>query len=144
MNWSKSSLILSDQVFIASCINWTLRDEIKWPNATKRQALASMVLSFLGCIGIIDGTLIKIYRPWKNRDHAKWFNGRKKMYCMNNIVIVDHHDLFISVDFNYQRSFHDVSCLRASEMHGTWDEHFAHNDMDQYFEYVLGIQATLI
>ena len=61
-NWSKSSVI-SDQVFIASCVNWALRDEIKWPDVMERQALATMVPGFPGCIGIIDGTLVKIRRP---------------------------------------------------------------------------------
>ena len=60
------------------------------------------------------------------------------MYCMNNVVIVDHYGLFIYIDSSYLGSFHDVSCLRASELHRTWREHFAHNNTDQYFEYVLG------
>ena len=136
-NWSKSSVI-SDQVFIASCVSWALRDEIKWPDVKERQALGSMVSAFPGCIGIIDGTLIKIRRPWKNPDHNKWFNGHKKMYCMNNVVIVDHHGLFIYIDSTYPGSFHDVSCLRASQLHKTWRDHFVHDDVNQYFEYVLG------
>ena len=104
----------------------------------ERQALASMVPGFPGCIEIIDGTLVKIRRPCKNPDHGKWFNGCKKMYCMNNVVIVDHHGLFIYIDSTYPGSFHDVTCLRASEFHSSWREHFAHNDMDQYFESILG------
>ena len=60
-NWSKTSLT-GDHVFIANCVSWALRDEIRWPNATERQALASMVPGFLRCIGIIDGTLVKIRR----------------------------------------------------------------------------------
>ena len=52
-------------------MSWALRDEIKWPNVMERQALASMVLGFPGSIGIIDGTLVKIHRPWKNLDHGK-------------------------------------------------------------------------
>ena len=104
----------------------------------ERQALASMIPSFLGCIGIIDGTLVKIYcRPWKNPEHGKWFNGHKKMYCMNNDVIVDHHGLFIYIDPTYPGSFHDVSCLQASNMYGAWRDYFAHDDANQYFENVL-------
>ena len=89
-----------------------------------------MVPGFPGCIGIIDGTLVKICRPWKNPDHGKWFNERKKMYCMNNVVIVDHHGLFIYIDSTYLGSFHDVTCLHASELHDSWRKHFAHSDMD--------------
>ena len=38
-----------------------------------------MIPIFLGCSGIIDNILVKIYRPWKNSEHGKWFNDRKKM-----------------------------------------------------------------
>ena len=64
-NWTKSSVI-DNQVFIATSINWALKDEIKWPNELERQALASMIPTFPCCIGFIDGTLVKIQRPWKN------------------------------------------------------------------------------
>ena len=118
-NWAKSSVI-DDQIFIATSINWALRDEIKWPDELERQALASTIPALPGCIGFIDGTLVKIRRPWKNPEHGKWFNGRKKMYCMNNVVIVDHHGLFIYVDPTYPGSFHDVSCLQVSDMYRAW------------------------
>ena len=97
-----------------------------------------MIKSFPSCIGIIDCTLVKIRRPWKNLEHGKSFNGCKKMYCMNNVVIVNHHGLFIYVDLGYPSSFHDVNCLQASDMYGTWHDYFAHDDANQYFKYVLG------
>ena len=81
---------------------------------------------------------MKIRRPWKNPEHGKWFNRRKKMYCMNNVVIVDHHGLFIYVDPGYPGSFHDVSCLRASDMYTAWRDYFTHDDTNQYFKYILG------
>ena len=115
-----------------------MRDKIKWPDKLERQALASMIPTFQGCIGFIDGTLVKIWRPWKNPEHGKWFNGRKKIYCMNNVVIVNHHGLFIYVDPSYPGSLHDMTCLRASEMYGMWHHFSAYNDARQYFEYVLG------
>ena len=137
--WNQAkSLVIDDQIFIASSINWALRDKIRWPNVLERQALASMIPTFPSCIGIIDGTLVKIRRPLKNPKHGKWFNGRKKIYCMNNVIIVDHHGLFIYVDPSYRGSFHDVTCLRASNMYGTWREYFIYDDANQYFEYVLG------
>jgi hypothetical protein len=27
-----------------------------------------------------------------------WFNGCKKMYCMNNTMVLDHHGLFVYLD----------------------------------------------
>ena len=59
-NWVKS-YVIDDQVFIAISINWALRDEIKWSDKLEKQALASMIPAFPGCIGFIDGTLVKIW-----------------------------------------------------------------------------------
>ena len=55
--------VIDDQIFIASSINWALKDKIKWSHVMEKQALASMVLNFPGCIGIIDSILVKIRRP---------------------------------------------------------------------------------
>ena len=53
-------------------------------------------------------------------------------------LIVDHHGHFIYVNSGYPSSFHDVSCLRASDMYVAWHDYFTHDDANQYFEYVLG------
>jgi len=65
-----------------------------------------------------------------------WYNGRKSMYAVNNTVVVDHDGLFIYVDPEYPGSFHDINCLRRSELYQNWRDHFHHDD--DYFEYVLG------
>ncbi len=54
------------------------------------------ILKFQGCIKFIDGTLIEICK--NNLDHRSWFNGCKKMYCMNNTMVLDHDGLFVYVD----------------------------------------------
>jgi hypothetical protein len=133
-NWCRSS-VCDDTIFVASCINEVLASEIRWPSAEERRALGEMVPQFTGCIGLIDGTLCKIRRP-KIEEHKTFFNGRKKMYCLNSTVIVDHHGLFIHVDPGFPGSAHDVSILRMSPIHQRWREHFTHTD--QYFEYLLG------
>jgi hypothetical protein len=55
------------------------------------------------------------------------------MYYMNNIVVVDHHGLFIYLDL---KSFHDINILRQLNMHTNWRQHFVHTN--EYFEYLLG------
>jgi hypothetical protein len=45
-----------------------------------------------------------------------WFNGWKKMYFMNNMVVV-HHGLFIYLDVGYPCSFHDVTILCESHLY---------------------------
>ena len=63
-NWGKSSVI-DDQIFIMSCINWALKDEIKWPNIQDMQVLASMVPSFPRCIGIVMDVLGQDFEYFK-------------------------------------------------------------------------------
>jgi hypothetical protein len=122
-NWS-SSAMNDDASFVASCVNHALKDEIRWPTASERVLLGQRLENFRGCIGIIDGTLCKIRRPWRDPNHAKWFNGRKKIYAVNNTVVVDHDGLFIYVDCGYPGSYHDVNILRHSSLMQNWREYF--------------------
>ena len=60
-NWAKSS-VCDDAVFIASCIDYAAKHELRWPNTSERIQLGKMLPEFPGCIGFIDGTLCKIKR----------------------------------------------------------------------------------
>jgi DDE superfamily endonuclease len=139
-NWSRTSAN-DDAHFVASCVNVAASDEIRWPATAERLHLATQISELPGCIGFIDGTLVQIRRPHGNPMHANWFNGRKKMYCLNNTVVVDHNGLFIYVDTRYPGKFHDANILRHSNLYREWRDYFTHND--DYFEYVFGIQDTL-
>jgi hypothetical protein len=131
-NWAKSS-VCDDIIFVCTAINRVMVDEIKWPNAARRAELGQRLPEFPGCIGLIDGTLCQISRPHDDPDHSRWFNGRKKMYAMNNTVVVDHDGLFIYVDPGYPGSFHDVTILRHSELYENWRTFFTHsNDVTEY------------
>ena len=112
-NWSKTA-INDDIYFLLSCINEALRDEIKWPSVDERVEAGSH--EFPGCIGIIDGTLVKIRRPWRDDNHGCYFNGRKKMYCINNLVVIDHFGLFIYVEARFLGAYHDINVLRRSDL----------------------------
>ena len=118
-NWSRSS-VNDDSIFIASCICMSASNEIRWPNDNERLLLAQKINALPGCIGFIDGTLFEIRRPYDNPAHRNWFNGRKKIYCFNNTVVVDHHGLFIYIDSGYPGKFHDVNILRSSELCRSW------------------------
>jgi hypothetical protein len=61
-NWSKFALC-DDAIFIASCINHALEDEIRWSTPEDRLSLGVHLREILGCIGFIDGTLIEIRKP---------------------------------------------------------------------------------
>jgi hypothetical protein len=82
-NWAKSSLC-DDVIFIASCINHALANEIHWPSSSQRVALGSQLCGLLGCLGVIYGTLVEIQKPWKDLEYRTWFNDDKKIYAMNN------------------------------------------------------------
>lgn len=133
-NWATTS-VCDDSFFIASCVVEAISNEIRWPDAAERETLATQVPQFEGCIGFIDGTLLKIRRPTIS-EHRVFFNGRKKMYSLNNTVIVDHNGLFIHMDLGFPGSFHDVNILRNSEFHKNWRDFFTVRD--DYFEYLLG------
>jgi hypothetical protein len=50
-------------VFIVSRINGSIAHEISWHDVNKRHPLGTLNPLFLGCIGLIDGTLVEIHRP---------------------------------------------------------------------------------
>ena len=134
-NWSKSSSC-DDSIFVASCIEHALPEELRWPTAAERRELGrTLAMEFLGCLGFIDGTLVEIRCP-VDPSHRRFFNGRKKIYSLNSTVVVDHNGLFIFVDPGYPGSFHDVNILRQSSLYKNWRQHFAHTD--NYFEFLLG------
>jgi hypothetical protein len=61
LNWCRAS-VCDDAILLCFCIVEALQSEIAWPE--RRRALARMEPRFRGCIGIIDGTLSRINRPY--------------------------------------------------------------------------------
>jgi hypothetical protein len=121
-NRAKSSVSIN-ALFVCSVINIVMAHEIKWPDQQSRDEPSIRLPGFPGCIGLIDGTLGKIRRPFRNPEHCRWFNGRKRMNSMNSTVIVDHDGLFTRVDPGYPGSFHDVTILRSSDLYRNWREY---------------------
>jgi hypothetical protein len=108
-NWSKSSSC-DDALFVASCINKALEDQLRWPNEPERACWVPESQSYP--VGFKDGKLVEIRPPHNKPRHSRWFNGRKKIYSLNNTVVVDHDGLFIFLVSGYPGSFHDVNILR--------------------------------
>ena len=44
--------------------------------------------------------------------HCKLIKCRNIIYCMNNLVIVSHKDLFMHIDLCFPGSFHEVTFFR--------------------------------
>jgi hypothetical protein len=57
--WSKFALC-DDILFIASCIDHALLDEIQWSTLKERVKLRTHLQELTRCIRLIDGTLIEI------------------------------------------------------------------------------------
>jgi hypothetical protein len=137
-NWSRSSLC-DDMKWVSDAINESMRHEIQWPDAGRRVQLSQRLPGFPGCIGHLDGTLCCINRPSNiGADHRRHYNGRKHIYCFNNIVVVDHDGLFIFVDPGHAGSYHDVNCLRNSDLHREWRERFSRPSLDEVGQHLLG------
>ena len=107
LNWCRAS-VCDDAIFVCSCIVEAVQGEIEWPDANRRRALARTEPRFRGCIGIIDGTLCKINRPYtanasrqQRARLSRYFNGRKKIYAFNNTIVVDHEGFIIYADPGY-------------------------------------------
>jgi hypothetical protein len=60
------------------------------------------------------------------------------MHCFNNVIVIDHDGLFIYIDAGYARSFHDVRCLRLSELFRNWRQCFRNENRDEVEECLLG------
>ncbi|PXF42843.1 hypothetical protein BWQ96_07437 [Gracilariopsis chorda] len=136
-NYSRTSL-RDDAMFVCGIINESMASEISWPTTAERQQQRSRISLFPGCVGYVDGILCRIRRP-HDRHHRAYFNGRKKMYCFNSAVVIDHDGMFIYIAPGNAGSYHDVTVLRDTGLSRNWQEHFAvDHDSPHPVEYLLG------
>lgn len=137
-NWNSGSALPGDIVFVAEIVRETLAGEIAWPKAASRELLRQRLNGLPGCIGHVDGTLCKISRP-SCEGHRAYLNGRKKMYCFNSTVVVDHDGRIIFVAAGYPGSFHDARVLQATPLAQNWQQFFTVDDSSPGpCEYLLG------
>ena len=93
---------------------------------------------FYGCLGFIDGTLIKNSDPVTSTSltNAGFILAVYKIYAFNNTIVVDHDGLIIYLDPGYPGCYHDITILRQSDLFHNWRDYFQHDD--DAFEYVMG------
>jgi len=131
------SAVFVHTIFMTFCINDVIWDMIWWPTLQEKLVFGTTIQELWGCIGLIDGTFIKIHKPKNNVTYKTWFNGHKKICSMNNTMVVDHWSLFINLDFGYPWFYHDVTILHQFfKLHQNWHQFFVHGD--EYFKYLLG------
>jgi hypothetical protein len=90
-------------------------------------ALGNQLCEFLGCLEFIDRTLVEIRKAWKDLEHRTWFNGRKKIYAMEN------KPPWIVYLYWFR---HPVSILCHLTIYWKWCQYFTHRN--DYIEYFLG------
>ena len=95
--------------------------ELQWPDETSKNDLKRREPLFYGCLGFIDGTLVKIQRTsdLDTSFERRFYTGRKKIYAFNNTIVVDHDGLINSLDPGFPGSFHDVTILRQPHLFQT-------------------------
>ncbi|KAL3684883.1 hypothetical protein R1sor_002905 [Riccia sorocarpa] len=101
-------------VALESCMG----HEIAWPDRQERAQSAAHFasLGFPGCVGLIDGTLVKLsQRP---RDDGETYFDRKSNYSLNVQVVCDENKRVIYVFAGMPGSCHDVTCPRRSSLWG--------------------------
>ncbi|KAL3689187.1 hypothetical protein R1sor_015496 [Riccia sorocarpa] len=95
--------------------------EIAWSDRQERAINSAHFagLGFPGCIGLVDGTLVKLsQRP---RDDGETYFDRKSNYSMNVQVICDQNKHIIYFFAGMPGSCHDLTCLRRSSLWGRLD-----------------------
>ncbi|KAL3699429.1 hypothetical protein R1sor_017451 [Riccia sorocarpa] len=91
--------------------------EIAWPDRQEQAVNSALAeLGFPGCIGLVDGTLVKLsQRP---RDDGETYFDRKSNYSMNVQDICDQHKRVIYFFAGMPGTCHDLTCLRRSSLWG--------------------------
>lgn len=131
------TLLLSDVYFICSVVCEVMENEIAWSCDQQKISLRVRTSRLTGWIGIIDGASVQIYRPRIEEDRS-YYNGRRKIYSFNNIVVVDHDGFIIYIDPSFYGSYHNVRCLRGSGLGRNWQNYFkVDHDSSYPVEYLL-------
>ncbi|KAL3689182.1 hypothetical protein R1sor_015491 [Riccia sorocarpa] len=103
---------------VMTALESAMGHEIAWPDRQERAVNSAHFagLGFPGCIGLVDGTLVKLsQRP---RDDGETYFDRKSNYSMNVQVICDQNKRVIYFFAGMPGSCHDLTCLRRSSLWG--------------------------
>ena len=67
-----------------------------------------------GCFGAVDGSIIKLQVPPQQYTPTNFYSGRKKVYCLNVMVICNSDGEFIAVCAKWPGRAHDARVWRNS------------------------------
>jgi len=87
---------------------------IQWPNTTEMEKFSRMIRSkyrwLNGCIGVMDGTVLKIRQSVVPQIQEHWYSGHHGFHCCNNILVFAPDGTIIAADLNWPGSKHDAFC----------------------------------
>jgi len=63
-----------------------------------------------GCIGVMDGTVLKIRQSVVPQIQEHWYSGHHGFHCCNNILVFAPDGTIIAADLNWPGSKHDAFC----------------------------------
>ena len=67
-----------------------------------------------GCFGAVDGSLVKVQVPPARYIPQDYYTGRKKIYCINTMVVCSADERFIHADVRWPGKAHDARVCRNS------------------------------
>ena len=71
-----------------------------------------------GCFRAVDGSLIKVQVPPSTSNTPQdFYSGRKKVYCLNVMLVCSADCKFIAVDARWPGRAHDARVWRTSDVH---------------------------
>ncbi|KAK3924065.1 Protein ANTAGONIST OF LIKE HETEROCHROMATIN PROTEIN 1 [Frankliniella fusca] len=108
---------------------------IKWPSLVERQRISQSIearTGYLGIIGAIDGTLIKITAPRIQK--GRYFD-RHQSYSINVQAVCDDNLLFRDVYIGEPGSVHDIRVFERSPLN---DMFLERNDLISADEHLVG------
>ena len=121
-----------------------LNDEEKMRNVAKDFEEGCRCGAFQGCIGALDGWLVKIKKP-SSKDGVKFpgdFFSRKGFYAINVQVLVDRKKRVLYKSILCRGAEHDSSAFKASDLYSLLMEKKA--DLQEQGLYMIGDSAYSI
>ncbi|KAL3693772.1 hypothetical protein R1sor_007423 [Riccia sorocarpa] len=112
---SHGSLVnFTRRVLIA--IEDTLRRELQWPTPQERQRISEAFTEkrFLGCVGLIDGTLVELVQM-PHFDGETYYD-RKANYSLNVQIVCDHRRKILFLYSGLPGSVQDIIAVRRSSL----------------------------
>ncbi|KAL3691189.1 hypothetical protein R1sor_004840 [Riccia sorocarpa] len=102
---------------VITALEDALSNEVVWPDRVERRRISDVfaVKGFPGCIGLIDGTLLKLsQRP---KEDGETYFDRKRNYSLNAQIVCDDKRRILYFFSGMPGSSADSTCLRRSSLY---------------------------